>query len=132
MNLLEYREFVEKVTSLPSNDFSEMVDRLHELDEDGVQINLLLTAALGMSAEAGEFTEVVKKVLFQGKPYTPETEFHLLRELGDVFFYWVTACRAVDLDPMTVISENVRKLSERYPDGTFNVNQSENRAEGDV
>lgn len=132
MNLVEYRDFADRLTSAPSNFFTDFNARTHELSEDAVQVPLLLTAALGLSAESGEFTEIVKKVLFQGKAYSSETEYHLIRELGDIFFYWITACRAVDADPLTVINENVRKLSNRYPDGTFTVNQSENRAEGDV
>lgn len=132
MNLVEYGEFVDRVTAAPSVDFTEMANRLFELDEARVPVPLLLTAAFGLSAESGEFTEIIKKVVFQGKTYSDETEFHLMRELGDVLFYWMLACRALDVDPLTVINENVRKLSERYPDGVFSVEKSENRAEGDV
>jgi NTP pyrophosphatase (non-canonical NTP hydrolase) len=132
MNLADYGEFVGRVTAAPSVDFTEMANRLSELDKARVPVPLLLTAAFGLSAESGEFTEIIKKVMFQGKTYSDETEFHLMRELGDVLFYWMLACRALSVDPITVIEENVRKLSQRYPEGVFSVEKSENRAEGDV
>ena len=92
----------------------------------------LLTAALGLSAEAGEFTEVVKKIILQGKPYNEENVFHLKRELGDICWYMAQACMALDTDFNEILEMNVEKLSARYSEGTFDVYQSENRVEGDV
>jgi NTP pyrophosphatase (non-canonical NTP hydrolase) len=87
---------------------------------------------MGLSSETGEFMEIVKKMLFQGKPLSDETLFHLKRELGDVIWYWVNACRALDLDPNEVIAENVKKLESRYPGGSFDPYYSENRKTGDL
>jgi len=91
-----------------------------------------MTGAIGLSSEGGEFAEIVKKCIFQGKPMDDETIFHCKRELGDIMWYWITSCRALGLDPNEVIEENVNKLKSRYPDGEFDVHYSENRKEGDL
>ena len=142
VDLNRYSQFVNVVTSMPSKDLTMFMDRLDELDGNfdsttnthGPDINvpLLITAALGLAAETGEFCEIPKKMLFQGKPLTNENVFHMKRELGDVIWYWINACRALNLDPNDVIEENVNKLKARYPGGEFDVNTSENRHEGDI
>ena len=100
--------------------------------EDDCNVSQLVTAAFGLSAEAGEFTEVVKKIILQGKPYNEENVFHLKRELGDICWYMAQACMALDTDFNEILEMNVEKLSARYSEGTFDVYQSENRVEGDV
>lgn len=136
IDLNKYQDFVEAVTSQPSNDLTTFINRLDQLDagDVGVDINvpLLLTAALGLAAETGEFCEIPKKMFFQGKPLNAENVFHMKRELGDVMWYWINACRALQLDPNEVIAENVRKLESRYPGGSFDAFYSENRKEGDL
>lgn len=131
VDINKYRDFVSAVTSDASNDLETMIDRLRELNEV-VNISLLMTGAIGMSAEGGEFAEVVKKCVFQGKPMNEDTVFHMKRELGDVAWYLVNACRAIGEDPSAIIEENVRKLEARYPGGTFDVHYSENRKDGDL
>ena len=77
----KYLDFVTEVTSLPSTDLAALLSRITELDiEQDVDVPRLLTAALGLTAEAGEFTEVVKKIILQGKPYNEENVFHMKRE----------------------------------------------------
>jgi len=141
IDLNKYKDFVEAVTSKASNDLTTFMDRCDELDSnyigDGVHgpdinVPLLLTACLGLAAEGGEFIEVPKKMFFQGKPLTEAEVFHLKRELGDVMWYWINACRALNLDPNEVIAENVRKLESRYPGGSFDAFYSENRKKGDI
>lgn len=141
IDLNRYKDFVEAVTSKPSNDLTTFMDRCDELDGnyigDGVHgpdinVPLLLTACLGLAAESGEFIEVPKKMFFQGKPLNDENVFHMKRELGDIMWYWVNACRALNLDPNDVIDENVRKLESRYPGGSFDAHYSENRKPGDL
>ena len=131
LDLNRYKEFVSAVTSEDSNDWSYLQARLHELD-NRVNIALLLTGSIGLASEGGELSEIVKKCVFQGKPLDDETVFHLKRELGDVIWYWINTCRALDLDPNEVIEENVRKLQKRYPGGEFDVYYSENRKQDDL
>ena len=130
IDLNKYKDFVEAVTSEASNNLDSFKDRVNELE--GVNVPLLLTACLGLAAEGGEFIEVPKKIIFQGKPLTEENVFHMKRELGDVMWYWINACRALNLDPNDVIDENVRKLESRYPGGSFDAHYSENRKAGDI
>jgi NTP pyrophosphatase (non-canonical NTP hydrolase) len=141
IDLNKYKDFVEAVTSQPSNDLNSFMNRLDYLDGNypeneghGPDINvpLLITACMGLAAEAGEFIEVPKKIIFQGKPLDEANVFHMKRELGDVMWYWINACRALNLDPNEVIDENVRKLESRYPGGSFDAHYSENRKEGDL
>ena len=129
----KYIEFVRQTTSPASSDLAQLLTRLTELDvEADADVPRLMTAAFGISAEAGEFTEVVKKMFLQGKPYTEENAFHLKRELGDIMWYVAQACMALDTNIEEVLQMNFEKLSARYPEGTFDVYRSENRKEGDL
>ena len=128
VDLNKYKEFVEKVTSIQSNETGSLTEQLHRLEADSdVNMSLLLTGGIGLSSETGEFNEIIKKCIFQGKPLNDETVYHLKRELGDIMWYWISSCRALDLDPNEVIEENVNKLKARYPGGEFDVHYSENR-----
>jgi NTP pyrophosphatase (non-canonical NTP hydrolase) len=128
----KYIEFVRQTTSPASSEYPKLVDRLNELKAQGADVSRLMTAAFGMSAEAGEFTEVVKKIILQGKPYTEENIFHMKRELGDLCWYLAQACMALDISFEEVLEMNYEKLSARYPEGAFDVYRSENREDGDV
>lgn len=131
IDLNRYTEFVRVVTSAESNDTEALIHRMRELDKD-TNVALLTTAAVGLASEGGEFNEIVKKMLFQGKPFNEENRFHMMRELGDIIWYWTNACRALGYDPNEVVAENVRKLEARYPGGTFDSWYSENRMDGDL
>lgn len=128
----KYIDFVKQTTSPASSNTNTLIDRIKELEGDGAVVSHLITAAFGMSAEAGEFTEVVKKIVLQGKPYNDDNVFHLRRELGDLTWYLAQACIALDISFDEVLKMNYEKLSARYPEGTFNVYHSENRKENDV
>ena len=128
----KYTEFVDAVTSNESKSSESFSVRLRDLYSEGLPVERLLTAAVGMSAESGEFTEIVKKIIFQGKPVNEENLFHLKRELGDIMWYVAQACMALDTDFNEIIEMNVDKLKARYPGGEFDVHYSENRKEGDV
>ena len=128
----KYLEFVKGVTSAPSLDWPVCAARLSELEVNGANVTQLMTAALGLTAESGEFTEVVKKIFLQGKPYNEENVFHMKRELGDICWYLAQACMALDTTFDEVIEMNVDKLKARYPGGEFDVHHSENRKEGDL
>jgi NTP pyrophosphatase (non-canonical NTP hydrolase) len=129
----KYIEFVRQTTSPASSDFAALLARMTELEATAdADVPRLVTAAFGLSAEAGEFTEVVKKILLQGKPYTEENVFHMKRELGDICWYLSQAFMALDTNFEEILQMNYEKLSARYPEGTFNVYKSENRVEGDL
>jgi len=146
IDLNKYKEFVAAVTSDVSHDLTLFMDRLDRLDSnyesygsDGeymhgpqANISLLLCGAMGLGSETGEFQEIVKKIVFQGKQLSEENILHMKKELGDILWYWINACRALELDPNDVIAENVKKLESRYPGGSFSVYHSENRKEGDL
>jgi NTP pyrophosphatase (non-canonical NTP hydrolase) len=127
-----YSEFVEKVTSQPSLNTEALKRSIDEIESSSnVKIPRLLTAALGLGSESGEFVEIVKKMILQGKPPSEENIFHMKRELGDIMWYWTTACASLGLDPYEVISENQKKLEARYGE-QFEVQRSEVRKEGDL
>ena len=119
------------VTSDSSKNFVDLADRLGELDREGANIERLTTAGVGLAAESGEFLEIVKKMVFQGKPWNNDNREHLIIELGDVMWYVAQACMALEIDFEDVVKGNVKKLEKRYPGGSFNIGQSENRAVGD-
>jgi NTP pyrophosphatase (non-canonical NTP hydrolase) len=128
----KYTEFVDAVTSDASTDFLALSDRLVELDEKGANIERLLTAGVGINAEGGEFLEIIKKMIFQKKPWNEDNKEHLIIELGDLVWYVTQACIALDVSIDEVITRNVRKLEKRYPGGNFDPYYSENRAEDDL
>lgn len=137
----KYIDFVNNVTSISSSNPEAFIDRVNELErklpEDningtGVDLNRLLTAAIGICAEGGEFAEIVKKISFQGKPYNEANREHMIVELGDVMWYIAQGCIALGVDFNEILERNVTKLTSRYPEGTFDVYYSENRKEGDI
>ena len=136
VDLKAYQEFVREVTSGESLSSMQMYNRIIDIETTeskmGVNMALLMTGAIGISAEGGEFMEIVKKCVFQGKPMDEDTQFHAKRELGDIMWYWMNSCSALGIDPNDVIAENVNKLKKRYPGGEFDVHYSENRKDGDL
>jgi len=131
INFNRYQEFVDAVTSDTSKDFVSLADRMGELDRQGANIERLTTAGVGLAAESGEFLEIVKKMVFQGKPWNDDNREHLIIELGDVMWYVAQACMALDVPFDDVVRGNVKKLEKRYPGGSFSIDKSENRAAGD-
>lgn len=142
IDLNKYSDFVEAITSQASNDLTTFINSLDRVDGNydattathgpDVNVPLLLTGAMGMCGESGEFSEIVKKVIFHGKKLDEEVHAHLVKELGDVIWYWTNTCRALGIDPNTVIERNVAKLESRYPGGTFSVYASETRDSEDI
>ena len=129
--LNRYGEFVSSITSDPSLKIEAFQQRVSEVDASNISAPRLITAALGLSSESGEFTEIVKKMFLQGKPPSEDNIFHMKRELGDIMWYWSTACMALNLDPFEVIEENRAKLEARYGE-QFEVKRSEHRKDGDL
>ena len=131
INFNKYEEFVATVTSDCSTNFVDFADRIGELDREGANIERLLTAGVGINAEGGEFLEIIKKMVFQGKPWNRDNREHLIIELGDIMWYVAQATMALGVSFDDVIATNVKKLEKRYPGGSFDVYHSENRAAGD-
>jgi len=133
IDLNKYSEFVDAVTSKESKDNNDFTYRWTTLvNQRDANLPRLLTASIGLASETGEFSEIVKKIVFQGKPLDDDNIFHMKRELGDIIWYWIQGCRALDLDPNEVVAENINKLKARYPGGEFDAHYSENRADGDL
>lgn len=133
IDLNKYAEFVEAITSPASNDLPSFINSVNRVEvHSDVNVPLLLTGAMGMCGEAGEFSEIIKKVVFHGKELTQEVHDHLVKELGDVIWYWTNTCRALGVSQEEVIVRNMEKLMPRYPGGVFSIDASENRKEGDI
>jgi len=133
IDLNKYKEFVDAVTSNESKNNNNFTYRWTTLvNQRDVDMPRLVTASMGLGAESGEFTEVVKKIMFQGKPLDADNIFHMQRELGDIMWYWMQGCMALNIDPNEVIQMNIDKLKARYPGGDFDAHYSENRQDGDV
>jgi len=133
IDLNKYKEFVDTVTSDESKNNNDFQNHWTHLENQrDVNMPRLLTAALGLGAEAGEFTEIIKKIVLQGKPLDKDNIYHMQRELGDVIWYWMQGCMALNIDPNDVIQMNIDKLKSRYPGGNFFAHYSENRKDGDI
>ena len=122
----EYIDFVNSVTSDPSKSQIDFVDALMIMEEQGAVPSRLLTAALGLNGEAAEFSELIKKCIFQGREYTDEVHAELKSELSDIMWYIAQGCIALDTTIEELMEINTHKLQERYPDG-FDKNRSNKR-----
>lgn len=130
--LKDYVNFVNNVTSEESRlkfPFRASLDRME--NQFSTPPQRLITAALGLSAEAGEFGDLVKKCLFQGKELNKENKELMVKELGDVMWYLAQGCMALGVTIDEVLWANIDKLEKRYPNG-FEVARSENRSQKDV
>ena len=128
----DYAKFVDTTTSRQSKDFFAFIDSTSQLDvQDNMNLPRVMTSAIGMLAESGEFTEILKKMVFQGKEFNEENRFHMKRELGDILWYWIQGCMALGYTPDEVMDENIKKLEARYPNG-FEVARREKREVGDI
>tara|TARA_Y100000114_G_scaffold67927_1_gene62256 strand:+ start:1566 stop:1973 length:408 start_codon:yes stop_codon:yes gene_type:complete len=131
-NLLnDYQEFVDEVSSDATKNLDDFIDATEIVDEQGVETSRLLTACIGLSGEVGEFNDIVKKCIFQGKEMDEDTVTKLMSELGDVMWYVAQGCLALGTDIEDLIDINTAKLEKRYPGG-FDEFRSENRAEDDI
>ena len=88
----------------------------------------LANAGLGLSGEAGEATDIIKKHLFHGHKLKKE---HLAKELGDVMWYVALNATIIGYDLEEITQMNIDKLKARYPEG-FSEYKSQHRAAGDI
>ena len=107
LDLGTYQDFAYFTASDESKNFDKFISNLQvEQMETDVNLPLLLTASIGLASEGGEFTEIVKKVLFQGKTMDQSVRFHMERELGDVLWYLSNACTALNINLQQVMEEH--------------------------
>ena len=131
-NLLkEYTIFVDKITSESSKSTKKMKERIDFINSSDVEVSRLLTAGIGLSGEVGEFNDIVKKCIFQGKELDDDVVNHLRKELGDIMWYVAQGCIALDTNIEEIIEMNTAKLKDRYPGG-FSEFRSDNRDEDDI
>ena len=130
--LQEYTDFVDKVTSEASKSSDKMSERIDYLNSKNVEVSRLFTAGIGLSGEVGEFNEIIKKIMFQGKTFDSVTHEHMKKELGDIMWYVTQACLALKVDLSEVIIANKEKLSKRFSEKKFSVKENEERKLGDV
>ena len=91
------------------------------------KIHRLTVAALGLG-EAGEFQNIIKKVLAHGHPLDEATTNKLIDEAGDILWYLQEVADALGISLRTIADRNITKLKARYPDG-FSSEASINRKE---
>lgn len=128
LDLEKYKQFVDTIMSPSGKEADVLIERIQELNKD-INFQTLLLAGLGISGEAGEITDLVKKILFHGKPLNDETRKKFTDEAGDVLWYLAALCIAFDVSFDDLFNRNVEKLMNRYPEGEFSIERSENRIE---
>lgn len=124
--LERYQEFVDGVTSEASKDDEVFLKRLAELSKE-ISISRMDTACSGIAGESGEIADLWKKIKFHGKPWNEENKDKMISEAGDMFWYLMLLCMALQIDPEDVITKNIDKLVSRYPGGKFSIERAENR-----
>ncbi len=85
-----------------------------------------LHMAIGVSGEAGELLDAIKKWVLYGKPLDVQ---NVLEELGDLAFYIQGLQNDLGLTREAIIAENIKKLNKRYSTGTYSNQQAQNRAD---
>jgi NTP pyrophosphatase (non-canonical NTP hydrolase) len=81
--------------------------------------------AMGLSGEAGEVTDLIKKELFHGHDPQPEK---VLKEIGDVLHYASGLATMYGFTLEEAAEENIKKLKKRFPNG-FNTEDSIKRVD---
>ena len=114
-------DLIDKTASDEYLNFDAFLTAIAEADED---IHMLLGAGIGLSGEVGEFNEILKKHVWQGREFDAD---HAKKELGDIYWYFALACKALDTTPEEIEKLITDKLMKRYEGGTFTVAQSNNR-----
>jgi len=127
--LSTYKNFVNTLASDATRDSYIFLNRLKELESQGMEISKLDTAADGLCGEAGEVKDLLKKIKFHGKPWNEENKQKLVDETGDVAWYLMLLCIGLNIDFEKIINRNMEKLLSRYPEGKFSIQKSENRNE---
>ena len=113
-----YAAYVDSVTSNTAKDDALFIKHLAELSKllHG-NYGRLDHAITGLTGEAGEVADVWKKIKYMGLEYNAETKDKLIKELGDVCWYLISAATALDVPLEQIIDANIEKLKARHPHG---------------
>lgn len=115
--------------------FAEMVDKLAKPGKEIVRELTgsdahLLHMAIGISGEAGELLDCIKKLVIYRKPFTAATLENIVEELGDLEFYIQGIRSALQITRPSVLRANMEKLlGKRYSQGTYSNEQAIERAD---
>ena len=113
-----YQQYVDSVTSETAKNDTAFAKHLTELSD---QLNgnyaRLDHAVTGLTGEAGEVADVWKKVKFMGLEYNADTREKMIKELGDVCWYLMSAATALNIPFDEIINRNIEKLKARHPNG---------------
>ena len=102
------------------NDISANTYQLLAMRTAKPRCRKLANAGLGLAGEAGEVADVWKKVKYMGLEYNAETREKLIKELGDVCWYLMSAATALEIPFDEIINRNIEKLKARHPHGFSN------------
>lgn len=105
-----------------------VTDKLETITNDTYDIGGVLNGCLGLTGEAGEVSDMIKKWIFHKKELDAE---HLKKEIGDVMWYVAMICESMEFNLDEILQMNIDKLKARYPEG-FDTARANNRAENDV
>jgi|AntRauTorcE11897_2_1112592.scaffolds.fasta_scaffold06550_4 NTP pyrophosphatase (non-canonical NTP hydrolase) len=94
-------------------------------NEDGSVEHRMVNWALGISGEAGEVADILKKHVFHGHELDKQ---ELSKEIGDILWYLSNLAFELDIFLGDIAEENLKKLMQRYPEG-FSEERSINRKE---
>lgn len=115
-NNITYSEFVAKLIKSPE-------ELLQNLTPE--QMNLI-HMVMGISGEAGELLDAVKKFAIYNKPLDVN---NVIEELGDLMFYIEGIKNALQISDAEILQRNVTKLSKRYTQLTYSDEAAINRVD---
>lgn len=109
----------EMVTALKK----EPLEIVHEMTGDKAD---LIHMVMGVSGEAGELLDAIKKHVMYNKPLDLE---NVIEELGDLEFYIEGIRQTLGVSREDTLNANMQKLGKRYSSGSFSNQQAQNRAD---
>lgn len=122
-------EYMDERDPMTLNAYQRAASRTGGSDlQPGNTLKGLSCAALGLTGEAGEVADIVKKVVHHRHPLDGAAREKLIKELGDVLWYVAHAASVLGVTLDHVAAVNVAKLRARYPEG-FSPERSINRVE---
>ena len=114
----KYGKFVDFVTSEGGKSDKEFAKNFAELSKllNG-NFSRFDHAVTGLTGEAGEVADIWKKIKFMGLEYNEQTKEKIIKELGDICWYLMTAALALNIPFEEIIDKNIAKLEQRHPHG---------------